>query len=482
MNIKKRLFTVVCGTAGGQIVTALSTPILTRLYAPEAHAGWALFLSMAAVFAAVATFRYELAIVLPRETKTAAALAIGGSCSVIVVGLLASVFVWFLFGAVHLVNDQRLRILFSLCVFPSVAAVAILQLASAWCVRQESFAAYAIAQFAMPVCVVAVQCMGALLGHRTAGVLVIGNVAGQCLAAVIVVCSILRRDWARFREALEPAYLRQTMVDYRQYPIYMTPYTLVSVCRDRLAYFLLGRFGLPVAVGYYNLVARITAIPNSFVAGAVRPVFFQHAASVNPRTLEVPVAAVIEFLGLTACAFWGVFVANASWIIGLIFGGQWEAAAPFAIALSVPALPLLVGNWADRMFDVMQQQRLAFLMEVIFSCLSMGGLLAGFLIFNNLHASVYIQSAILSVYYILWLYVLFAVAGYRRMILTGILLKMLVCALVSLALSIFVVRFTGHGWGTMIGCLWCVALLMRKGTFAVQKLKTRTDLNTNTLN
>jgi O-antigen/teichoic acid export membrane protein len=48
-------------------VTVLASPITSRLFGPEAFGLAALFLSGAAMLAAIACLRYEMAIVLPKK-------------------------------------------------------------------------------------------------------------------------------------------------------------------------------------------------------------------------------------------------------------------------------------------------------------------------------------------------------------------------------------------------------------------------------
>ena len=411
MSLFRRIVTVGSGTALAQVITAASTPLLTRLFAPEAHAAWAIFLSTSVIFSGIATLRYELAVVLPKDRQQSAGLVLAGCATAAVVSLLAGV----LLGLVgpHLLPPEMHGALRLWCwlVPVSVLSTAIYQLAIAWCTREASFALYSAAQFALPVGIILGQICFAALGRRDAWGLIGGTVCGQLAIATI----LSARLWWRDRRTIRIASL-QSVIDaaktYRNYPLYMTPHTLVGQFRERLAYFLLGRLGTAAAAGHYNLVARLINLPNSFVASALRPVFFQHAAGQDPRSLEQPVLETIRILGLVSVLLYAPCVAQAPWLFGLVFGPAWIPAAPYAIVLSLPAIPLLMGNWADRMFDVLGRQRTALSLEVVFSIIAMAGLLGGYWIFRDLLSAVIVQSLLLTLYFSVWLGTLFRVAGY----------------------------------------------------------------------
>ena len=106
----KNVSVLVGGTALGQVITVLASPLLTRIYTPDDFGTLAVFASFLSIAAVIASLRYELAIPLPEDDKTAAnVLALSLS---IVVGnsLLAGILVW-LFGGkvVNVINAPQLR-------------------------------------------------------------------------------------------------------------------------------------------------------------------------------------------------------------------------------------------------------------------------------------------------------------------------------------------------------------------------------------
>lgn len=411
MSMFRRVVTVGSGTALAQVITAASALLLTRLFAPEAHAVWAIFLSTSVIFSGIATLRYELAVVLPRDRGQSAALMLAG-CTAAVVASIAAGFGLALAGPHFLPPEWHPALRLWCWLLPaSVLSTAVYQLAIAWCTRESAFSHYALAQFSLPVGILASQLLFAAAGRRDAWGLIGGTVCGQFAIAALLGMRLWFRDQAHLR-AVTWHNVAQVARAYRNYPLYMTPYTLVGLSRERLAYFLLGRMGTPAAAGHYNLVARLINLPNSFVASALRPVFFQHASGQDPRALEQPVREIILTLGLVAVLLYAPCIAQAQWLFGQVFGPAWIPAAPYAVVLSVPAIPLLMGNWADRMFDILGRQRAALKLEVGFSFCAMAGLLGGYGFFRDLLSAVIVQSLLLTLYFSVWLGALFRAAGW----------------------------------------------------------------------
>ena len=440
MSLFQHILKVGTGSVVGQLLVVASAPVLTRLYSPEAYAYWAVFLSVSVIFSGVATLRFELAVVLPPDRSEAASLVVLGAFCTVVVGALGLVLIWI--TGEHWVGTALLPVLkpwfIAMPVF--VIASGLYQLANAWCTREEAFGVYGFAQFLLPAVTVVSQVGMGLAGWHSSGGLIAGTLLGQVLATGLLASVLWRRNHREFRNAATQASLRASAVKYRRYPFFMTPYTLVGIVRDRLAYFLLGRFGTQTETGHYSLSARMVNLPNSLISSAVRPVFFQYAAGRDMRTLETPMLATIRALGLAVVPFWAVFLVHAKTLFGWIFSPAWSEAGYYAMALSVPAMALMLGNWADRSFDVLWRQRTAFALELVFSLVSIVGLVAGYALFRNLFLAVCLQSTVLTVYYITWLFVLFHLAGFQLIALVRVLLMLVMWLAVNYGLAWFLAR------------------------------------------
>jgi hypothetical protein len=211
-----------------------------------------------------------------------------------------------------------------------------------------------------------------LTGWKSSSGLIAGTLVGQFAALLLLLIFIYCKYGTLIIHAISQEKVKQSFFKYKVYPFYMTPYTLVGTIRDRLVYFLLANFGGRSEVGFYNLSSRLVNMPNSLLSSAIRPVFFQRAASTDFRSLEGLINRALHSLAICVVPFWILFLFHAKTLFALVFGEPWREAGLYASILSVPAIPLLLGNWLDRAFDVLGRQRLAFTLELVFSGISVG--------------------------------------------------------------------------------------------------------------
>lgn len=401
------------GGIAAQIFTVLTIPIITRLYPPESYAGWALLMSVAVIFTSVAVFRYELAVVLPETHEEAAnVIAVCMLLSVIMAGVAA---ILLLFGGQWLIGKSfhgDLSIwLWSIP--PLILATGIYQAMLLWCTRTEEFVWYSLLQVTLPFLTILSQIILALLGFRTAGGLIVGTIIGQFASAILVGFLTYRKYGEVIAESVHGTEIRGAFIRYRSYPVYMTPYTLIGTICERFIYFLLANFSDKVLLGFYSLSARMVNMPNSLVSSAIRPVFFQRAASSDFRSLEVPINRIMRLLAIVVVPFWIIFLFHSMALFALVFGEAWREAGLYAAILSVPAIPILLGNWLDRSFDALGHQRLALILQLIFSLTSVTILTVVMIIFENTLLAVILQSVVMTIYYVYWLYALFDVADFN---------------------------------------------------------------------
>jgi O-antigen/teichoic acid export membrane protein len=234
---------------------------------------------------------------------------------------------------------------------------------------------------------------------------------------------------------------------------------------------MLASAGSPVAIAYYGLVSRIVNIPNSFVSSTVRPVFFHFATRHSTLDAEDSVCLVVRTLGLCSVLIWATAVHGLETAIAILFGPDWIPAAPYAYALSIPAIPLLMGNWADRLFDVLNRQRSALILELIVSVAAMGGLAAGYFAFHDLLVGIWIQSILLMIFYLAWLVVLFRAAGYSVRRLLIIFAEVLCVAAVMWSLTFLLRKAIPDQLAVAVSVAFALALAGALCVSAYKKLK-----------
>jgi len=437
MSFLGSILTVGAGGIIAQALTVATIPVLSRLYSPVSFAGWALFMSVALIFASIATLRYELAVVLPEthgEAVNILAVSILAAIGVSLIAVLLIPFIGSWLLGEWLLSELKVW-LWWLPV--QIAATGVFISCTYWLIRTEEFKWYAFFQIALPLCTIAIQIGAAISGMKTASGLILGSIGGQCIVTAVLVLILSKKISSPLVSSISWSRMRKSSLTYRMYPLYMTPYTLVGAMRDRLVYFVLGLFGTKPEAGVYSLSARMVNMPNSLVSSAIRPVFFQKAAEGGFKKMGKTVNKTLHLLVITIIPFWILFLFHAQPLFALLFGEPWREAGLYAAVLSVPAIPMILGNWLDRSFDVLGRQRLAFFLEAIFATVSVIALLAGAWFFKSTIIAVSLQSFVITIYYSFWLLVLFRLASFPLAGLRNLLLISLGIGAVTALMSWF---------------------------------------------
>jgi O-antigen/teichoic acid export membrane protein len=94
-TFKGDILRLVSGTSAAAAITILVTPILTRIYSPEAFGVAALFAAVSAISGVLVCLRYELSIVLPDNDRDAANLLAVSLTFAVVVSLATVPLIWY---------------------------------------------------------------------------------------------------------------------------------------------------------------------------------------------------------------------------------------------------------------------------------------------------------------------------------------------------------------------------------------------------
>jgi len=413
MGFVRHVLTVGAGGLITQVLTVATMPVLSRLYSPVSFAGWAVFMSVALIFASVATLRYELAIVLPKDHADGINVLAVSFLATVGISLIA-VCLLPLIGPGLLGDRLSTELQGWLWWLPlQILTGGFFTSLTYWLIRTKEFAYYTIFQTALPLITIMIQLWAAILDIKSSSGLIMGSIGGQVIVTVLLAVAVKKKLPPVLLHSVSWSKIQNLSLVYRMYPFYMTPYTLMGAMRDRVVYFILGAFGSKGDAGFYNLSSRLVNMPNSFLSSAIRPVFFQKAAAKDLINLETSIIKIMQMLLIVTIPFWVLFLFHAPSLFALIFGEPWREAGLYAAILSVPAIPLILGNWLDRAFDVLGRQRLAFFLEALFAVASIAALFAGMWFFESTMAAVSLQALVLGLYYCVWLAVLFRLASFR---------------------------------------------------------------------
>ena len=261
-----------------------------------------------------------------------------------------------------------------------------------------------------------------LLASRGPSSLVLASILGQLAACLLLGIAVARARSSRERRRVTGASMREAMSHFRNFPLFMTPYGLVSVGRERAVYVLLGLFSSTSVVGMYALAYRLTLMPISLITASLSPVMFQRASAARDiREVEGLIQTLLIWLVRLSVPAFVLAAVAAERFAGVVLGLSWQSVGTYVAVLSLPAWLMLHTTWLDRMLDRLNRQKLALGIEVVYSIVALATVTATLRWSRSGLEGIAAFALITSLYQVAWLLALYHVAGFsmRRLAVLG---------------------------------------------------------------
>lgn len=333
-RLKANIARIAGGGALSQVILFAATPVLTRLYAPDAFGVYAVYAGLHAIVAGLFTLKYDVAVVLPADAHAARRLTVltlalsTGFSLLLLVGLLA----WWGMAGRH-PPWQYLGLPFG-----AVSAAA-LTVAQQWAARANDYRDFARAQVigALINVVVAIGA-GAAAGGAVPG-LIAAFVLGQ-LASVAFMTWRFGPDWTLPSVAELGAVARE----FRDFPAHVLPSRLLLTVGTGIQPTVLERLFSIDDVGQYALANRMLLTPGAFIGGAISEAFrAELVARVRERRAnEALTLAVLGRAAAIAALLVAGLVAVGPTLFGMVFGERYAAAGSVARWLAPAAFAQFV--------------------------------------------------------------------------------------------------------------------------------------------
>lgn len=367
------------GTAVAQAVGIAASPLITRLFTPEAFGLAAVVGTIFAIVGPVASGKYEAAVPLPREDERAASL-LGLSLGLLLATTTAVGLSLLVFGGplLHWLEAEAVEPHAWVLPLGILVAGSVHPL-RAWYVRQRRFRALAGVELTHATGTSLASIAAGMLGFVTGLDLVLVRIATQAIVPAWLSGSILRRDWFFIRPHWRRAEFAALARRYADFPRYTVGVNLLnSTSRGLPTLLLAGEFGAGAA-GLFALAHRIVFMPAQLVGGATSQVLFQRVAELRAHDrsaglLLEQVIVRLSMFGLPAAA--AMAVAGPA-LFGTAFGADWQEAGRYAAALSPWLLTGIVAAPLSVLWSVFERQRLALVFNVLLLAARLGALLGG---------------------------------------------------------------------------------------------------------
>ncbi|WP_423708672.1 lipopolysaccharide biosynthesis protein [Undibacterium sp. WLX3042] len=393
---------LIGGAVFAHLMTALSMPVLTRLYKAEEFAVLAVLTSATAIISAFGCLRFDVAISIPEDDEQAKSL--------LILAFISSFFVFLLFVLVSLLIPLHIFSLFGLQRIGHIAwLIPLAGLAACWSsalqnwfIRNKSFSVISRNKIYQTASGIGVQ-----LGMGFTPIRYIGLLTGYftnlfvCFTGLMLI--FLRHTKGTFRQThFSLSGLRATWLQFSDYPKYSTFSALCNAAAIQLPVILISSFAEKPEVGYLALATTVMQAPMALLGAAIGQVYLSKApgefSAGTLREFTVEVFGGLAKTGVGPLLALGIIAPN---VFGIIFGPGWERSGQI-VAILTPwyVLQFLVTPVSMSLY-VTGHQRAAMYLQLSGLCLRVGSVFLPVIFSNQYFVAFYALSGI--VFYLIYL-------------------------------------------------------------------------------
>ncbi|MGV8847342.1 lipopolysaccharide biosynthesis protein [Tessaracoccus sp.] len=349
------------GTAVAQILPIAASPIIARLYSPEELGVYMVFMAFVTGLLTVATWRYDLAIVLPTKVEDARALVRLSNRLSTLTCLVAGLALFLAAGPItRALNMPELKIWLA---FVGVVAWSYSQVSifNYWCNRNKNYKLMSMNRIGQSVTTTGTQLGFGAASFGTSG-LVISTFLGQLIAA-----GNLFRKNRREIYGQPTSSLRTMMGEHKKLPLMNAPTAVLDAIRLQGTQILIGTFFSLAAVGQFGQAWKLLQTPAGLINSSLTQVFFQKmSVTRRGQMLEVVWKGILRSAVVGLIPFALIYFFSPSFF-PLIFGDRWALAGRIGAAL-VPWLYLnFITSPVSMLFIVTRRQGTVFWFGIPFT-------------------------------------------------------------------------------------------------------------------
>ncbi len=355
------------GTGIAQAIPIAIIPILTRIFSPEDFGLLALYAACVSILGVVATGRYEIAIMLPKDDEDARLL--------LQLSMLVALFFSFLISIpISIWNAQIARFLGNediavwLYLIPvSVLFTGIYQALTYWNNRQKKFINTAVSRVN--------QSLFQGFAQTSLGFLQVsgGLICGQFVGIVSGSIYLLKKD-RNYKSLIRKSKINSIQnqgIKYHKFPTYGVWGALCDAGAVQMPVILLTKFYSNSVTGMFSLTFRVLNMPTSIISSAIAQVLFQKVVEISqtePEKLNLYIIKmflllfIIYFPAVPVLFIWGES------LFSIIFGNEWSQAGVYAGYLVIAVAVRFAVSPLSAVLGLEQNIKMGVLWQVLYLC------------------------------------------------------------------------------------------------------------------
>ncbi|HNX00401.1 MAG TPA: oligosaccharide flippase family protein [Candidatus Cloacimonadota bacterium] len=340
----KKVLILASGTTIAQALNIIFVPIISRLYHPPDYAIFALFISIQTVLQAIATGKFEYAVMLPKKEKDSYALTLiaTGILSILCFLVMLAV-IFYRFSIADMLGNHALANWLWLLPF-SLFIASSNDITNYWAIRGQHYKKLAMTRVSASFTKTAIN-IGYRIFLKGPGGLILGGFLSMVYPIIYLRTTCLR-TLSKSQMKVTWKRIKSRLAKYRHFPLYTAPNSLLGVLSIQIPIVLISRFFSENALGSYSYALQIMNFPMTIIGAAVGQVFYQEFSDAircggDSKGLLIKTwkrLAIMGILPLTLIFFWG------GPIFSFVFGAQWAIAGRIAAIIAPSVLGTFISS------------------------------------------------------------------------------------------------------------------------------------------
>ncbi|PCE67632.1 lipopolysaccharide biosynthesis protein [Salinivibrio sp. YCSC6] len=377
---------VATGTAGAQAISMAFSPVITRLYGPEAFGLLGTFMAILAVVTPIAALSYPIAIVLPKSDQDAVGIAkLSAFLSFTMAVLLTVILLLFRHTISDLLNLKDIAH-FLLLIPAAMLFSAFYQILQQWLIRKKQFKVTAkaaiIQSISLNIAKVGIGCF-----HPVALVLIVLATVANLLHAFLLWLGIRKQPNSlpskTYKE--KSSHIKGIALKYQDFPLFRAPQVAINALSQSLPVLMLASFFGPASAGFYTLGKTVMGIPTTLIGKSVGDVFYPRLTEASHNQESLFRLILKATLALAAVGFfpYAAVVAFGPWLFSFIFGPEWVIAGEYARWMAVWLYFGFLNRPSVAAIATLSMQDAFLVYEIISILLRCAALYTGFVLFSD---------------------------------------------------------------------------------------------------
>lgn len=389
------------GTAISQLLLIFISPVLTRLYTPEAFGIYAIFLSITAIVGGNINLKYEQAILLPKDNNDAYKLSYLASYLNIFLSLVLFFIIVLFYQPIAVLLKIEKQSAYWLYLIPVATyfigfSTVLINLNN----RAKNYKSMSGSVIAKNTSMTVVQLIFGFLKILLNSGLIIGQ-----LVAYLFGNRILRiKVKFSYREMFQYKYndLKGVMKRYRDFPRFAFPAGIANAATLNISNLLISSVYSVSVVGFFSFANRILGAPSVLLSQSIGQVFYQKACEeihLNGNCYKIFKSTLKKLLIMVLPIYLPIAFIS-SWIFPIVFGQEWALSGTFASILSGLFAFRFVSSSLSVILDATEHQKYSLIINLVLLIINVLVIAVSFFLNLEVIVFVYIYSISMSMAYL----------------------------------------------------------------------------------